>query len=210
MDQRERIPDFHEALKAAMEDSQANLWTALPGIVESFNAEEGTCKIQPTIQAQVRDRLGKTSWVTMPLLLDVPVIFPQGGAFAVTFPIAQGDEALVVFSSRCIDAWWQQSGIQPQVRLRMHDLSDGFAIVGPLSKPRMLTNISTTTAQLRLRDGSAYIELTADGKINLKAPGGVHVTGAVQATGEGTFNSHTVGGHTHTDPQGGNTGTPTG
>lgn len=34
--------------------------------------------------------------------------------------------------------------------------------------------------------------------------------GTVQATGEGMFNGHTVGHHIHSDPQGGNTGLPTG
>lgn len=41
--------------------------------------------------------------------------------------------------------------------------------------------------------------------------GNAHFNGSVTATGEGTFNGgHTVSGHTHTDPQGGSVGLPTG
>ena len=31
------------------------------------------------------------------------MVFPGGGGFALTFPVAAGDECLVVFASRCID-----------------------------------------------------------------------------------------------------------
>ncbi|MGC8050122.1 Gp138 family membrane-puncturing spike protein, partial [Salmonella enterica] len=78
---------------------------------------------------------------------------------SMTFPVAQGDECLVVFASRCIDSWWQSGGIQEQAELRMHDLSDGFAILGFRSQPRALSNISTTSAQLRSDDGATFIDL---------------------------------------------------
>lgn len=69
------------------------------------------------------------------------------------------------------------------------------------------------------------ITMTAGSEIDLTAPntnvsgnisggtsgsGTAHFNGAVTASGEGTFNGHTVGGHTHADPQGGNVGLPTG
>ena len=211
MDQRERISDLDEVLRTAQDDLRAHLWTALPGIVQSFNAAQCTCTVQPSVQARVRSAQGEFSWVSLPLLLDVPVVFPSGGGFTITFPVQQGDDCLVVFSSRCIDAWWQQGGVQQQIELRMHDLSDGFAFVGPFSVPSVPANISTANLQMRTVDGSAYLELTPSGALNIVAPAGVHVTGAVTASGEGTFNGgHTVSAHTHSDPQGGVTGTPTG
>ncbi len=92
-----------------------------------------------------------------------------------TFPIAEGDEVLVVFTSRCFDAWWQL-GTPPrqQAEFRMHDLSDGFAIPGPRSQPRVLTNISTTGVQLRDDEGETYVDIT-DGTITLVAPTSVIV-----------------------------------
>ena len=45
----------------------------------------------------------------------------------------------------------------------MHDLSDGFAVVGFRSKPRVLSNVSTTAAQLRTDDGSTFVEINASG-----------------------------------------------
>lgn len=212
MDQRERIADSGEAIRSMFDDMLANAWTSLPCIVQSFNAAKGTIVAQPAIKSRVRQQNGDTQLVTLPLLVDVPVVFPAGGGFLITFPITAGDECLVVFADRCIDTWFQQGGTQTPSEIRTHDLSDGFAIVGPFSAPRVPASINATALELRTTDRSAYIQLTASGQVNIVAPGGVHITGTTTGSGEGTFNSHTVSAHVHggVTPGGGNTGTPIG
>lgn len=161
MDRRERAGDLNETIIAAMQGNQANIWTALPCIVKSFNSVENTVIAQPALQAQVTNKDGTYQWVTLPLLYDCPVIFPGGGGYSVTFKPVDGDEAVVVFASRCIDAWWQSSGIQQQAELRMHDLSDGFAFVGVRSKPRAMTSIPEGIT-LYKEDGLGFINLWND------------------------------------------------
>jgi len=218
MDQRERIGDREEGLRSQIEDFLINTWTAIPGIVQSYNAAQNTVSVQPAIKARIKQVNGSFQWVNLPLLQDVPVVFPGGGNFIATFPIKQGDECIVVFSCRSIDGWWQQGGVQLQTTIRQHDLSDGFAFVGPRSLPAMaaIPNISTTTAQLRTLDGTSFIELAPGGVINIKAAGGVNVTGPLTATGEITAKqgagNHTVSAHIHggVTTGAGSTGTPTG
>jgi Phage protein Gp138 N-terminal domain len=157
------------AIKAALGDHQANIWTALPAIVQTFDATKLTVEAQPTIQAQVRQPGGKWVDTTIALCVDCPVLFPGGGGFTFTFPIAKDDEGLLVFSSRCIDAWHQQGGVQKQADLRMHDLSDGFFIpTGGLSLPKVVANVSANSAQLRSNDGNTVIELAAGNVVNIK------------------------------------------
>lgn len=224
MDQRERIGNLDEALRCALDAKQADLWTAMPGIVQSFDPAKMTCSVQVAVQAMVQDKTGKVTPTSISVLTDCPVQFPGGGGFTATFPIAQNDECLVVFASRCIDAWWQQGGTQPPAEYRMHDLSDGFVVPGVRSQPRVLSGVSTNSAQLRTDDGTAYIELGPAKAAKILAPDGINLNGViidsagniigpgtVVATGEGTFNGgHTVSAHTHPDPQGSSTGTPTG
>ena len=112
MDRRERSCTEEEAIRAAFDGMAAGLWTAMPAIVQSFDPAKMTLVAQPAIKGRVRGKDGTISFVEMPLLVDVPVLFPSGGGFSLTFPIAQGDEALIVFADRCIDAWWQSGGIQ--------------------------------------------------------------------------------------------------
>jgi hypothetical protein len=49
MDQRERSGDFTEALRTAMDGRQAKMWTALPGIIQSFNRGKMTAVVQTTV-----------------------------------------------------------------------------------------------------------------------------------------------------------------
>jgi hypothetical protein len=198
------------------------------GIVSSYNPATGTVVVNLTIQITVTDDTGNQSLVSIRPLVDVPVVFIGGGQMVATFPISQGDEALVIFSDRCIDAWWQSGNIQKQAEPRLHDLSDGIAIVGPRSLARLIPNVSTTSAQLRSLDGSTYMEIAPAGKATIAAPGGltidanvtitgtitgagdVRITVAITTTNEGTFNSIPVSTHVNDGVQAGgpNTGPP--
>lgn len=206
MDKRERMNDPIEGLSVALNGWQSKIQTALPGIIQSFDPQSMTCTVQPAINGQVRDETGALTGVELPLLVDCPVQFPAGGGCTLTFPVKAGDECLVVFSSRCIDAWWQSGGVQVQPELRMHDLSDGFVLLGFRSQPRVIDSISTTAAQLRTDDGATFVEVdsathaintttsgaatvSAQGGITLTAPlvtinGDVKVNGRVDTTGD--------------------------
>lgn len=209
MDQRERAEDFQEALRAAMDGRLGDVWTALPGIVETYDAEKQVVSVQPAIQRAYRGPDGAETMLTLPLLLDCPVMFPGGGGVTLTFPIVKGDECLVVFASRCIDSWWQSGGIQPPAEFRMQDLSDGFAFVGVRSQPRKLTAVSTSKAQLRSDDGETYVDLDPAGHVvtikatNIILDGPVHITGVTTAdqdinvTGTVTASTDVVGGGKH-------------
>lgn len=224
MDQRERAEiDREEGLLTAMDGRMARVWTALPALVISYDPDEMTVVAKPTIQAEYRGPDGAAKFVSMPLLLDCPVVFPSGGNVIFTFPIATGDECLVVFASRCIDAWWQSGAIQPPAEFRMHDLSDGFVFVGPRSLPKALLNVSTTTAQLRSKTGETFIELDpATQEVTITAPGGatlnadVTINGTLHVTGQITCDADVVADgvslktHTHggVTAGGANTGAP--
>lgn len=218
MDQRERIGNGDEALRCALDSKQADIWTSMPGIIQSFDPAKMTCSVQVAIQAMIRDKTGKVTPTSVSVLTDCPVQFPGGGGFTATFPIAKDDECLIVFASRCIDGWWQQGGVQPPAEYRMHDLSDGYVIPGVRSQPRVLSGISTNSAQLRSDDGAAYIELGPGKAAKILAPDGINLNGLtidssgnLLTPGEVTAKtSHTVSAHTHSDPQGGSVGPPTG
>lgn len=199
---------------------QSEIWTALPGIIDSVDLEANTCVVQPTVQGIFRQKDGSQKVVTMPLCLDVPIVWPRGGGYTLTFPLKKGDEGVILFMSRCFDAYWQNGGIQPQAEQRMHSLSDGYFIPGGNSQPNKLANVSADNVQLRADDGSAYVEI-AEAAMTLKHPtkvivdtpeahftGKITTDGAVEAKGEVTAKisggtSVTLTGHKH------GTGAPT-
>ncbi|MBG2643830.1 phage baseplate protein [Klebsiella michiganensis] len=160
-----------EVLASERKTLNEQMRVALPGIIQSFDPDAVTAVVQPAIRYIERDNDGNTSTQDYPLLVDVPVVFPRGGGCTLTFPVKEGDECLVIFADRCIDFWWQSGGIQEPVDGRMHDLSDAFCIVGPQSQAKKISGISTTSAQLRTDDGSAFIEVSAGGDITATTAG---------------------------------------
>lgn len=184
MDRRERYSTEEEVLRIAMRALQARLWTALPGIVSRFDAARMTVDVQPALNGRMRGPDGSVSSIRMPTLLDCPVLWLGGGGATYTFPIAAGDECLVIFSARCIDTWWSSGGVQDVRDIRMHNLSDGFALVGVRSLPRAFS-VHTSAAELRSDDGSTVVRLDPGGQIvQITAPGGIDLNGVtIDASG---------------------------
>lgn len=215
MDRRGLLNDPIETHTLILDGRQATMWTALPCIVQSVDYTKMTLVAQPAIQGTTYDANNNATTVNLPLLADVPIVYPGAGGFVITFPINAGDEVLVIFASRCIDAWWALGGVQIPMEMRMHDLSDGFAIPGPRSQPNVVPSISTTDLQIRNKAGTTFIGIGADGSVKVTAPsltftGDLNVTGNIVATGEVTGNSIPLSTHVHSGVTtgGGDSGPP--
>jgi hypothetical protein len=179
VDQREFIGDQQEALKAVVEAVLLETWTCLPGIVQSYDEATKLCVVQPSIKLttlQVNLTPSQNNPQTRPVpitiqpIANVPLVFIGGGGMVLETTPQNGDECLLVFASRNIDGWWSKGGVQLQPVTRRHSLSDGFAIVGPRSKANLFGSLGPGI-RLRTVDGSAYVELTPAGAVNILATG---------------------------------------
>lgn len=206
VDIHERTNDQQQSIRSLVDTTKSTIWTSLPGIIESVNFTALTVSVRPAVQGTRTMPDGTRQNETLPLLVDVPIVYPRGGQYTTTFPVAAGDECLVVFSSRNIDNWWQSGGVQPQHHIRMHSLSDGFALLGPFSQAQKISDVSSTTAQLRSNDGAVFVEVDRpNSKVTVMLPG-THVTiddhnqrielasGATSITLDATNNAVTVDG----------------
>lgn len=162
----ERSPDMLQIIKDTIRGELADVWTSLPCEVESYDPDAVTITAQPTIRIPIRNQEGVVELVQLPLLEDVPVMFPCAGGFTITHPIRVGDECFVSFASRNIDIWWQSGGVQNPFDTRKHDLSDGFAFFRPQSQAKKIGNISTTDLEIRNDENTCKIQITPDGVIN--------------------------------------------
>ena len=189
----------------AIEGALSQVWTAMPATITSVDLAAQTVSCQPAVKGAQTAKDGSVSSISMPLLVDVPLVWPRAGGYAVTFPVAAGDECLVVFASRCIDGWWQSGGEQEPAEKRMHDLSDGFAILAPTSQANKLANVQTDGAEFRNESRTQFIKLADDGKIyitasdvilvaNVTHTGNTVQTGNQNTTGTVTATVDVVGG----------------
>lgn len=212
----ERSPHLLNTINDAIKSALAVLWTNLPCIVESYDDDAQTVSVTPAIQIPVMREDGSMELVDLPLIPDVPVCWPKAGGFALTFPVKRGDECLVHFSSRCIDLWWQNGGIQPPFENRKHDLSDGFASFAPQSQPKRLKNVATDAVELRNDAGNAKIRINDAGELEffgtkasfncpVEMKDGLGVLGALKNNDVDVGSGH---GHTKVQPGNGDSGPP--
>lgn len=122
------IEIIDKKIKAAL----AGVHTTTIGRVEKVKNK--TLDIQPVIS-----KLVEGEQVDMPLLSDVPPVFMIGGNSHTKWPIAVGDYCLVILAERSYDKWWEGRDGDTPLELRMHDYSDGFALVGVNPKATALT-----------------------------------------------------------------------
>jgi len=150
--------DEAERLKKTQENASYSVRSCIPAIIKSINYDTMTVEAQPAIR-EIMSENGNYVNVDLPLLVDVPLYFPNSSKFSITFPIAVEDECLIFFSDMCIDAWWQNGGIQNQFEVRRHDLSDGFCIPSNLSQAKKITNFNSDYLEIKNNETGVKIEI---------------------------------------------------
>ena len=197
----QRVDTEQELLHKSLNKLKFDLRVCCPGIIQSFNAEKQTCTVKLALREQL-NIAGELSWVEIPELLDVPIVIPGTADYFITFPITAGTECLVVFGDNCMDAWWQMGGVQNQIEKRRHDLSDGYAIIGPRSQPNVVTNYATDGVEVRNKSGDAKIKISGT-TISIATSGTVNIGSGDVVINSRKFLEHTHGG---VEPGGGTTG----
>lgn len=103
---------------------------ALPGRIVSYDATRQSASIQLLIKHGELDEGGRRVARSLPICVDVPIMFPGSGDYRVTWPIAEGDTVLVHFCSSAITRWLARGGeVDPGID-RRHNISDAVAYPG--------------------------------------------------------------------------------
>ena len=160
--------DADAGVRAHIQSSRVDTHTSMPGIVESFDAGKQTAVVRPVVQRFFRGQ----GFKPLPHLFDVPVVFPRGGGFVLTFPVKQGDECILHFAERAIDNWHATGKVSEPSEFRTHDLSDACAQVGVSSLPNVVQNLNTAAVELRSLDGKSVVSIDNDGNVKASAADG--------------------------------------
>lgn len=112
-----------DIMAEAIGEALSNLHTAT--IAKVTAVQEKTISARP-----VTNRVVDGKSIELPEFTKVPPLFLQGGGSYTAHPIAIGDYCLLIFTERCFDRWYSGADFQNPAEFRMHDYSDGIAIVG--------------------------------------------------------------------------------
>lgn len=153
--------NLRDVLSAFQFDLMSSLNCVKVGRIESFDAQKKTATVQLLVKRILPDG---TASLPKPLL-DCPVFTLQGNGGGFQAPVSSGDHCLVLFADRNLDAWFETGAANTPYDGRMHDLSDGIALVGINPLTSTLANYEASTVKMFL--GSAQIACKG-GKIRIK------------------------------------------
>lgn len=143
---------------------QANLnivHTALPGIIKAYDPTTNKATVQPALNKNYL-----SGEMPMPVLQNVPVMFPGGSNFNITFPLNEGDYVLLLFAERSIDLWKSNGGQVTPADPRKFDLSDAIAIPG--LQPFTGDFSNRNNDDFTINFGGSSISIGPDGGIQIK------------------------------------------
>lgn len=170
--------------RSAFRELMKEVGTAIPGHVTGFDNSTQLAQVQ--IGIKITDQDGNTH--DPAVIIQCPVQFSGGGGWAIEHKIESGDEGIIIFSQRCIDAWIQTGGIASNPIARFHDTNDAMFIPGIRSKKNAISDFSNDGVKIRNKDGEVYLHLSDDkiidmqngaGNITMAGTGDININGVI-------------------------------
>lgn len=124
------VSDMSEVIRRAQESRVGDIYTALPGIVQTYDSTNQVVDVQPAIRRWLPTIDEDIVHEDLPVLPNVPVVFPGAGAIAITWPIAAGDEGLIVIATYAFSQWRQSGNMSDPGDTRLHSLGNAVFIPG--------------------------------------------------------------------------------
>lgn len=168
-------PDLSNLFEQAKRDVMMSLLCHHVGKIEAFDPETQTATVKivykRTFFKQKPDGGYDPELKAFPLLEGVPIVTLQGGKTQLRMPIAAGDECLLLFADKDIDNWLMTGNSEEGCNtLRLHNLSDAFALVGVSSVPRLKPGYPIDRASLYW-DRSEYGEASPEAFVEFSKAG---------------------------------------
>lgn len=166
--EQSRNPTLQELLNVAVAYHTSDMWTALPGSIDSYDNLEQKADIKPLISRLTETQEGEEIEEELPLLPNVPIVFPRGGGHFLSFPLQAGDHVLLVFNARSIDKFVTGDGelTNPDDYLQ-HDLSSAVAYAGFYPFQKALSPIDADSENMVMGKENGPVIQISDDKIEL-------------------------------------------
>jgi hypothetical protein len=152
--------DFSESLDFILEQFKKGFNTSLPAIIQSYDSTTKRAQVLPAIKRLFTDGTSQS----LPILIDVPIIFPSAGGFTITMPITKGDSVLLIFTQRGITNFKNQF-TESMPTNSLLSIQDAVAIVG--FGALQITPSSSTGCTMQNNQGSNAV-IIEDGKVEIK------------------------------------------
>lgn len=174
---------LYDVLQFVLEEALLDLCTQAPARVETYDAAKQKVSVTVMVKQAHRNEAGERVVETLPIVVEMPVMFRSGGGFAETFPIARGDTGVAFFAQCSLDVWAAHGGVVDPLDDRRHSLSDGMFYPGMRSFNDALETCPTDRARFGKDGGGPALEVTTSAVL----------VGGGSAPHEPTFKATTYG-----------------
>jgi len=149
-----------ELLDIAIKSKINDMHFCLPAVVQSYDRSKQKCSVQPALKRKYEDG----SIVNLPIINNVPVVFPRAKDKFIHFDLEKGDYVTLVFSERSIDRWKAKGGVVQPDDVRRSHLSDAYAIPGGYPTIEGFTP-NGAQGSIEVSNGSNKIEIKSSGEV---------------------------------------------
>ena len=165
------------AIKQTIHYHMKNIHTSMPGEIVDYDFTTQKASVLPTI----KEKFYTGEILSMPIVTNVPVIFPRSANASLTFPLAKGDKVLLLFSEKSLERWLS-SGEEVEMGVnRRFDLSDGIVIPGlysfadqsPSNGEDLILQYKDSKIIIK-KDGTIQSE-SGDARLELKSTGEITI-----------------------------------
>jgi hypothetical protein len=151
--------NFENGIVKLIESFINDIHTSMPGKIVSYDGARQTCTVQPCIKNKY---IEQEEYEDLPLLLDVPVLFPGSGDFWMTWDVKPESYCWLMFAERSIENFIMDGGLVEPGSFSTYDLSDAVAFVGINPNPEALADCVADCMMLRNRAGTTSIKIETD------------------------------------------------
>ncbi len=152
-----RTPGLTRVMRFALNQYMKSVNTSLPGLIETY--DRGRRRADVRIAIPVVDTEGNQ--IDRGVVPNVPVVFPAGGGYSMTFPMRRDDPVLLVFCQRGIGGFKKAHAKAPPDGQGFFSQRDAVAIAG--FGPVGLTPVSEDGLSIQNDDGTTSIVIDGDG-----------------------------------------------
>lgn len=147
-------PTLKDLLDLVKKEIMLSLTCHHIGTIQSFDTEKQTAVAtinykKTYFQRNVATQNYDPVLIDYPIIIDCPVICLGGGLGALTFPVVQGDECLILFNDRDIDNWFNGNTGTAVATSRLHSISDAIILVGVRSMANVLEDYDDENVVLK-------------------------------------------------------------
>lgn len=127
------MTELARVIKIGIRSALENLHTSFPARVVRYDADLQQVDVQPLVKHRRTTENGEVVADRLPVIVCMPIMFPRMGSYAITGPIAAGEDGetvLVQCTEESLEVWLSRGGEVDPLDTRRNHLTDAVALVG--------------------------------------------------------------------------------